>query len=96
MLYLCKYKKHRVDSMKRAVNLRLEESIIIKLNQLANELNITKTEVVERALKLFSKNKQKRENELLEFAGILKNSEANNLLKEIQTNKNNKDFELNL
>jgi len=82
--------------MKRAVNLRLEESIIIKLNQLANELNITKTEVVERALKLFSKNKQKRENELLEFAGILKNSEANNLLKEIQTNKNNKDFELNL
>ena len=82
--------------MKRAVNLRLEESIIIKLNQLANELNITKTEVVERALKLFSRNKQKGENELLKFAGILKNSEANNLLREIQTNKNNKDFELNL
>jgi predicted transcriptional regulator len=82
--------------MKRAVNLRLDENIIVTLNQLANELNTTKTEVVERALKLFSKTKQKEKNQLLEFAGILKNSEANKMLNDIQTNKNSKDFEINL
>jgi predicted transcriptional regulator len=82
--------------MKKPVNLRLDENIIVTLNQLANELNTTKTEVVERALKLFSKTKQKERNQLLEFAGILKNHEANKMLNDIQTNKNSKDFEINL
>jgi predicted transcriptional regulator len=82
--------------MKRAVNLRLDESIIIILNQLANELNTTKTEVVEKALKLFSITKQKEKNDLLEFAGILKNIEANKLLNDIQNNKYNKDFKIDL
>ena len=78
--------------MKRAVNIRLDESIIVILNQLSNELNTTKTEIMEKALKLFSKIKQKEKNKLLEFAGILKNNEANKLLNDIETNKNNKDF----
>ena len=82
--------------MKRAVNLRLEENIILTLNQLADDLNTTKTEVIEKALTFFSKNKQKEQNNLLKFAGILKNNEANNLLDDIQKNKNNKDFELDL
>ena len=82
--------------MKRAVNLRLEESIILTLNQLANELNTTKTEVIEKALKLFAKTKQKEQNNLLQFAGILKNNEANNLLNDIQNNKNTKNIEINL
>jgi len=82
--------------MKRAVNLRLEESVILTLNQLASELNTTKTEVIEKALKLFSKTKQKEQNSLLQFAGILKNNEATNLLNDIQNNKNFKEFELNL
>ncbi len=82
--------------MKRAVNLRLEESMILTLNQLADELNTTKTDIVEKAIKLFSKNKQKKQNDLLEFAGILKNNEANNLLENIKNDKNSKDFELSL
>ena len=82
--------------MKRAVNVRLEESIIVTLNQLADELNTTKTDVIEKALKLFSKKNQKKQNDLLKFAGILKNNEANNLLNDIQNNKNSKEFELNL
>ena len=72
--------------MKRAVNLRLEESIILTLNQLANELNTTKTEIIERALKLFAKRNQQKQNDLLQFAGILKNNEANNLLNDIKNN----------
>ena len=53
--------------MKRAVNLRLEENIILTLNKLSNDLNITKTEVIEKALKLFAKNNQKKQNDLLKF-----------------------------
>ena len=41
--------------MKRAVNLRLEESVIITLNKLTQELDTTKTEVIERAISFFSK-----------------------------------------
>ncbi len=82
--------------MKRAVNIRLDDNMILTLNQLANELNTTKTEVVENALKLFSKTRQKDQNDLLQFAGILKNNEANNLLETIKNDKNSKNFELNL
>jgi predicted transcriptional regulator len=82
--------------MKKAVNVRLEENIILTLNQLANDLNTTKTEVIEKALKLFAKKNQKKENDLLKFAGILKNNEANSLLDDIQNNKNSKEFKLNL
>ena len=82
--------------MKRAVNLRLEESIIFTLNQLANEFNTSKTDIVEKALKFFANKKQKEKNSLLKFAGILKNSDAKKLLNDIELNKNSKDFELNL
>ncbi len=82
--------------MKRAVNLRLEESMILTLNQLADELNTTKTDIVEKAIKLFSKTKQKKQNNLLEFAGILKSSEADKMLNSIKNDKNSKDFELSL
>ena len=40
--------------MKRAVNLRLEESVIVTLNQLTEELHTTKTEVIEKAISFFS------------------------------------------
>ena len=62
--------------MKRAVNLRLEESVIITLNQLSQELHTTKTEVIEKAIEFFSKQNNLKTNELLEFAGKLKNSVA--------------------
>jgi len=81
--------------MKRAVNLRLEESVIITLNQLSQELHTTKTEVIEKAIEFFSKQNNLKSNELLEFAGKLKNSDADNMLKIITDDKNSKDFELN-
>ena len=82
--------------MKRAVNLRLEENIILTLNELSQELHTTKTEIIEKALKLFAKTRQKEQNTLLKYAGVLKNNEANNLLDDIQNNKDSKEFELNL
>ena len=82
--------------MKRAVNLRLEESVIITLNQLTEELNTTKTEVIEKAINFFSKQNNLRQNELLQFAGKLKSNDAENMLQTIIDDKNSKDFELDL
>jgi len=82
--------------MKRAVNIRLDEQIIYILNQLTQELQATKTEVIERAIELFRKENQIKQNNLLQFAGSLKSSEADKMLQDIQESKNSKDFELKL
>ena len=82
--------------MKRAVNLRLEESVIITLNQLTEELHTTKTDIIEKAISFFSKQNNLKQNQLLQFAGKLKSSEADNMLQNILDDKNSKDFELNL
>jgi len=82
--------------MKRAVNLRLDENVIYTLNQLSKELNTTKTDIVEKALRLFSKNNQEQQNNLLKFAGTLKDKEADKMIEDIKNNKNSKDFEFNL
>jgi len=82
--------------MKRAVNLRLDENVIYTLNQLSKELNTTKTDIVEKALHLFSKNNQEQHNNLLKFAGKLKDREANKMIEDIKNNKDSKDFEFNL
>jgi len=82
--------------MKRAVNLRLDESVIVTLNQLTEELHTTKTEVIEKAISLFSKQNNLKQNQLLKFAGKLKSNDAENMLKSIIDDKNSKDFELDL
>lgn len=82
--------------MKRAVNLRLEESVIITLNQLTEELHTTKTEVIEKAISFFSKQNNLRQNQLLQFAGKLKSNDAKIMLQNIIDDKNSKDFELDL
>ena len=82
--------------MKRAVNLRLDENVIYTLNQLSKELNTTKTDIVEKALHLFSKNNQAQHNNLLKFAGTLKDREADKMIEDIKNNKDSKDFEFNL
>ncbi|MEA2017611.1 MAG: hypothetical protein U9N59_04110 [Campylobacterota bacterium] len=82
--------------MKRAVNLRLEENIIYTLNQLSKELHTTKTDIIEKAINIFSKENNLKKNNLLQFAGVLKNVEADKLLLDIKTNKNTKDLEFDL
>ena len=82
--------------MKRAVNLRLEESVIVILNQLTEELHTTKTEVIEKAISFFSKENNLKHNQLLQFAGKLKSNDADKMIQGIADNKNSKDFELDL
>lgn len=82
--------------MKRAVNLRLDESVIVTLNQLSKELHTTKTDVIEKAISFFSKQNNLKHNQLLEFAGKLKSNDADNMLQSIANDKNSKEFELDL
>ena len=82
--------------MKRAVNLRLEESVIVTLNKLTQELHTTKTEVIEKAISFFSKQNSLKHSELLQFAGKLKGNDADKILQSIVNDKRSKDFELDL
>lgn len=82
--------------MKRAVNIRLDEQVIYVLNQLTKELQTTKTEVIERAIELFSKENKIKQNTLLQFAGTIKASEADTMLEAIQEDKSSKDVDFKL
>jgi len=82
--------------MKRAVNLRLEESVIVTLNQLTEELHTTKTEIIEKAINFFSQQNQLKHNQLLQFAGKLKSNDAEIMLQNIKDGKNSKEFELDI
>jgi len=82
--------------MKRAVNLRLEENVIVTLNQLTEELHTTKTEIIEKAISFFSKQHNLQQHQLLEFAGKLKSKDADSILSNIKNDKNSKDFELDI
>ncbi len=79
--------------MKRAVNLRLEESVIVTLNQLTEELHTTKTEVIEKAISFFSKQNNLQHHQLLQFAGKLKSKDINCILQSIKEDNNIKHFQ---
>jgi predicted transcriptional regulator len=82
--------------MKKAVNLRLEERIIVLLNRLSEEFHTTKTEIVEKAIEQFSKESKKGQNRLLDFAGKLGSREADAMLDTIRSDKNSKEISLDL
>ena len=82
--------------MKRAINLRLEENVIVTLNQLSEELHTTKTDIIEKAINFFSKQNNIQQNQLLSFAGKLKKNDADAMLQAIEEDKNSKDFDLDL
>ena len=82
--------------MKRAVNLRLEESIIYTIQQISEELHTTKTDVIERAIAFFSSQHHKPKNNLLPFAGKLKSTEADAMLEAIRQDKDTKEFSLDM
>lgn len=82
--------------MKKAVNIRLDENVIVTLDKLSNDLNTTKTDIIEKAIKLFSSKNSQDKNELLQFAGILDKNEADNILASIENSKDSKDISLDL
>jgi len=92
---ICIY-KYKDIFMKRAVNVRLDENIVLTLEQLSKELKTTKTDVIEKAIKFFSQKNTTPQNNLLQFAGILDKKESHNMIDIISNSKNSKDFALDL
>ncbi|RBQ31612.1 hypothetical protein CRU92_05200 [Arcobacter sp. FW59] len=82
--------------MKKIVNVRLDENILITLEKLSKELNTTKTDIIEKSIKFFSKQKNQKQDNLLKFAGILEDKQAEEMLKSISNSKNSKDFSLDI
>jgi predicted transcriptional regulator len=82
--------------MRRAVNMRLDENIVLTLEQLSKEFQTTKTDVVERAIKFFSQKNMASHNTLLEFAGVLDTKDAESMIDNLQSDKNSKEFSLEI
>lgn len=58
--------------MKQATNFRLEENILTTIAVLANELQTSKTDIIEKAVMHFAASKIARKNALMQFAGMTK------------------------
>jgi len=82
--------------MKTAVNVRLEENIVVTLDQLSKEFNTTKTDIIEKAIKFFSQKNTTPQNNLLKFAGTLDKNESQSIINSINSSKNSKEFALGI
>jgi hypothetical protein len=80
--------------MKHAMNFRLNQQAINILLLLEKNMHTTKTAVIEAALEDYAKRRLPKRHELLAYAGILKNDEAEIMLNHIRASRRNKNIEL--
>ena len=73
-------------------NLVLDNKILNTISSLARQLKTTKEDIVEKAVQNYAKklNQKKR---IMEFAGILEEDDANEILSTIYSNRQNKEIE---
>lgn len=76
--------------MKQAMNFRLSLQTIAILTALEQRLHKSKTAVVEEALSRYANEQIHTPSDLLEFAGLLSEKEADTMLNTIQAHKHNK------
>ena len=82
--------------MKQAVNFRLSNQSLAALSILEEKLHISRTAIIEEAVKAYAKSKITNKNPLLAFAGVLNKQQAEDMLHIIKANKHDKDFKDNL
>jgi len=82
--------------MKRAMNFRLSSRATTALLRLEKKTHESKTTIVERALQLYEKEEFLKKDDILEYAGILNEKDADKLLSLINNSKHNKDIETEL
>lgn len=75
--------------MKQAMNFRLSTQVISVLLVLENNLHLSKTKIVENALLAYA-NKLPTQQPLLKHAGVMSETNAEDILKTVRTNKHNK------
>lgn len=63
---------------------------------LEKQLRASKTAIVEQALAFYAKKELAGQRSILQYAGILKEQEAQLMLDAIQSSKHNKDIEIDL
>jgi predicted CopG family antitoxin len=78
--------------MKQAVNFRLDEITIDLVDELSKDLNTTKTNIVQMAVKFFSKKKRKHINPLAEYFGVLEDIDTEGMIKGIRSSRANKSL----
>ena len=83
--------------MKQAMNFRLSQQANTVLSELTNRLQLSKTEIIERALMRYYERKKKQAvSPLMEFAGILSSKEADFLLESIHESRLSKEDDIEL
>ena len=82
--------------MKQAANFRLDTQTLTTLTVLAQDLQTSKTDIIEKAVMQFAAARVERRNTLLQLAGTLDDAEANTILNAIQADKSAKDIDLPL
>lgn len=82
--------------MKQATNFRLDETVLKTIAVLSQDLNTSKTDIIERSVLQFARNHSKPKNALLQFAGSLAEDDAEQLLASIRNDKTSKDIEFSL
>lgn len=83
--------------MKQAINFRLSKHSITVLSVLAQRLELTKTEIVEKALQAyFEKEYVEQHSPLMAFAGILSNDDADDMLQAIYSSRTDTERDLDL
>ena len=82
--------------MKQAANFRLDTQTLTTLTVLAQDLQTSKTDIIEKAVMQFAAARVERRNTLLQLAGTLDDAEANTILNAIQADKYAKDIDLPL
>jgi 6-pyruvoyl-tetrahydropterin synthase len=76
-------------------NLVLDNKILNTISSLAKQLKTTKEDIVKKAVNNYAK-KINQKNRLMEFAGILEEEEADEILSTIYNNRRNKNIETRL
>lgn len=77
--------------MKLPTNFRLEETTLALLAQLANQLQTTRTDIVEQAVAAYASLKMAKHDRLMALAGSLDEETADDMLDEIKQSRRNKD-----
>lgn len=78
------------------MNFRFSSETVAILSQLEESLHVSKTTVVEEAVRYYAKKKFSAKPTLLQFAGKISDKDANSMLKAIRSSRKNKNKEIKL
>lgn len=83
--------------MKQAMNFRLSAQSVLTLTALAEDLHITRTEVIEQAImRLYEKKRHQKPSPLLSLFGSISDDDAESMLKSLKEDRRNKSGDIKL